>query len=189
MKNKKRSIKEDTTVIALNVAPDLETSLFEQMCNDWGNTEYSELSVILSVARAITMLHQTNHWSAKNDSYYGDHLLFDRLYNETLADIDTVAERVVGLACVEHVNITIQAKQVCKLICEVFSNTNVGIPHTQELMQRSYNAEMKYKKWVDICKNKLQARGCLTYGTDDLLAAIANKIEGRIYLLKQRLSF
>jgi DNA-binding ferritin-like protein len=188
MGNKRaKRLSENIAVISIDTRPVQGTALFEMLHAEWGHTQFSELSVLLAVARAITMLHQTHHWQARGDAYYGDHLLFDRLYNETLADIDTIAERVVGLGGVELVNVSTQANQVCKLVCDTL-NTGRSIPRSQELVQSSLDAEELYLKIVEACKGRLELNGGLSYGTDNLLAGIADKIEGRTYLLKQRLS-
>jgi DNA-binding ferritin-like protein len=185
---KKKKLSEDIAILTIKSAlPVQGETLFETLHAEWGHTQFSELSVLLVAARAITMLHQTHHWVSRGDSFFGDHLLFDRLYNETLSDIDTIAERVVGLGGNDLVNPSTQANQVCKLICEVFS-TGMGIPRPQELMQRSLNAEEQYLKFINMCKSSLEMNGCLTYGTDNLLAGVADKCESRQYLLKQRLS-
>jgi DNA-binding ferritin-like protein len=184
-----KQLSEDVTIVSMNALPlpVQNATMFETLRMEWGNRQFCELSVLLVMARAITMLHQTHHWQSRGDSYYGDHLLFDRLYTETLADIDTIAERVVGLAGVELVNSSLQASQVCKLVCDVFG-ASIGIPRSTELMQRSLDAEEMYGKFVETCKECLKINNELSYGTDNLLAGIADKCEGRIYLLKQRLS-
>src|SRR5690606_33619745 len=54
----------------------------------WFMAKAAPLSAVLSALRAASFLHQTHHWQTSGPSYYGDHLLFDRLYKESQPHID-----------------------------------------------------------------------------------------------------
>ena len=51
------------------------------------------LVAVLVSLRALALLHQTHHWLSDGPEYYADHLLFERLYNETVEEIDAIGER------------------------------------------------------------------------------------------------
>ena len=46
--------------------------------------------------RAAHHLYWTLHWQAKGQPFYGDHLLFERLYKAKLEQIDGLAEIIAG---------------------------------------------------------------------------------------------
>ena len=47
--------------------------------------------------RAAHHLYWTRHWMAKGTPFYGDHLLFERLYEARVEEIDGLAELIAGL--------------------------------------------------------------------------------------------
>lgn len=57
------------------------------------------LSVLLDLwagLRAAHHLYHTLHWQAKGQPFYGDHLMFKRLYEGVEGDIDDLAEVIAG---------------------------------------------------------------------------------------------
>src|ERR1039457_192217 len=54
-------------------------------------------ALYIASLRAIALVHQLNHWSSKGDTFYGDHLLFERIYKSALEDLDLSAEKFVGI--------------------------------------------------------------------------------------------
>src|SRR5574338_1361252 len=54
-------------------------------------------ALYVATLKAIALIHQHNHWTTKGLTFYGDHLLFERLYNSTLKDVDLAAEKFMGL--------------------------------------------------------------------------------------------
>lgn len=157
-------------------------SLLEDLCEDWGGVKYCELAVLLSVTRALAQLHQTHHWQAGGETYYGDHLLFDRLYNDVNEEIDQIAERLVGVASPDLVDAGTVAAQVERVLREAFK------PGGQDPTSTSLYAEEMYLEMLASVSTSLDEQDLLSYGTDDLLAGIADKHEEHTYLLKRRSS-
>jgi DNA-binding ferritin-like protein len=147
---------------------------------------YAELSIVLQGAQMLYLLHQTHHWQAKGDSFYGDHLLFERLYNDVLADIDATAEKSVGMGGIENVSLMPRIQNVCWLL-ECTEPQNV-MPQPTQLIERSLTAELMFLGLCNLAADSLKAHGQLTRGVDNMLAGIEDKSEARIYLLRQRLS-
>lgn len=54
-------------------------------------------ALYIASLKALALIHQHSHWTAKGVTFYGDHLLFERLYNDTLELLDEAAEKFVGL--------------------------------------------------------------------------------------------
>jgi len=158
--------------------------ILDNQLSEWGNVPYAELSIIIVHLRFLAMIHQTHHWISRGDTYYGDHLLFERLYNETNGELDGIAERAVGLGYEQNVNVSLQALQLMKLV-QGYGAIN-SIPQPTELAKRSLQAEKTFLVTVDACVESLKEKGKLTRGLDNLLAGIEDVHESHVYLLKQR---
>jgi DNA-binding ferritin-like protein len=48
---------------------------------------------LLAILRALQWSHQTAHWKVRGEPFYGDHLLFQKLYEAVGEEIDTLAEK------------------------------------------------------------------------------------------------
>jgi hypothetical protein len=62
------------------------------------------------------------------------------------------------------------------------------MPQPTQLAERSLAAEVLFLNMCALAAASLKAKGQLSRGLDNLLAGIEDKAEGRIYLLRQRLS-
>lgn len=160
--------------------------LFGSLVQLFPNDCYAELTGLLTAAQMLYVLHQTHHWQAKGDSFYGDHLLFERLYNDVLGDVDPLAEKAVGLGGVETVMLMPRMQGVNFLLgCTEPHNV---MPQSTQLVERSLAAEIMFLSMCAMASFSLKAKGQLSAGLDNLLAGIQDKAEGRVYLLRQRLS-
>jgi DNA-binding ferritin-like protein len=135
------------------------------------------LSAYVAFARALYLLHQQNHWAAQ---HYGDHLLFQRLYEEVQEEIvDDAAERVIGL---------------CGSL--LFEGAEAGITRKYapkektllSLLQSSLNIEKAFQKLCKKTYDEIKGKDMMTLGLDDLIMAQASVGETHIYLLEQSLS-
>jgi len=156
----------------------------DNMMSEWGDIPYCQLSIILVHLRALSMIHQTNHWICKGDSYYGDHLLFERLYNETLEEIDSVAEKAVGLGNESNVNVSLQIIQVYRLIQGVGQTATIPQPNSHA--ETSLNAETSFLHVLEYIVQTLKDEQKSSLGLENMLSDIADKHEKHVYLLKQR---
>lgn len=156
----------------------------ENMLVEWGAAPYAQLSVILVKLRFLAMVHQTHHWTAKGDPFYGDHLLFDRLYNAVVAEVDDTAEKAVGLGGVDNVNLPLQLQQLSRLGQEY--GTAMALPVASDLARRSLAAEVGFLRCVAYCVCSLKETGTMTRGLDNMLAGMEDNHERHVYLLKQR---
>jgi DNA-binding ferritin-like protein len=138
------------------------------------------LSFYVAFTRAMYLLHQENHWAAK---HYGDHLLFQRLYEEVQDEIiDDAAERVVGLCG----SLLLQGTE--SEIVKKFAPKNDGRDFTlTSLLKSSLAIE---KAFQSICKktyDEIKNKDMMTLGLDDMIMAQASVGETHIYLLQQEL--
>lgn len=181
---KRKRIKEELQV--LMVTEPNHDVILDNMMAEWGGIPYAQLSVVLSHLKALLAIHQNNHWTSMGDPFYGDHLLFSRLYDTVSDELDTVAEKAIGLGCTSNVNMQLLCSQTLKLVCGVGSGST--IPKSSDLARKSLLAEMNFLKVIDSCMSSLEEMGMLTNGVDNMLQGIADKHEEHIYLLKQRCS-
>jgi len=139
----------------------------------------NQLLSLLSALRALFALHQEGHWNVSGDPYYGDHILLQRLYEDTLGEeIDTLAEKITGtygcgtIGVVEHV---MGAGQFLVRWC-----------NEPDLLLRSLMAEEDVQRELRLTFNTLKDTDELTLGMEDFLAATASSHETALYLLRQR---
>lgn len=170
--------------MALVVEPNLGI-VTDNMVSEWGGVSYPQLSVLLVHLKFLAMTHQYHHWIAKGDTSYSDHLLFQRLYESTVEEVDSVAEKAVGLGSSANVDLMLQTSQCFKLV-QGYGMTST-MPQTSELAKRSYLAEMNFLKATAHLVEHMKECGTLTRGLDNLVAGIEDKHENLIYLLKQRI--
>jgi DNA-binding ferritin-like protein len=160
---------------------DIRTVL-EDLCMDWAGLEWCELSVLLSATQALSQLHQSHHWQANGDTFYGDHLLFERLYSDTSAEIDKIAEKLVGLATPEMVNALAISTQSNLIMKQLFNSNEL------ESFKASLEAEKLYISMIQAISLSLDSQNKLTYGLDNMLSDMSDKHEEHVYLLNQRMS-
>ena len=167
----------------MNADPNISI-VFDNMVSQWGGTPFPELSVVLVHLRFLALVHQTHHWVSRGDTFYGDHLLFERIYNAVVEDIDAVAEKSIGLGHVDNVAIRLQVKQLNQLTAGYGMMST--IPQTTELAKRSLAAETNFIKTTELAIQAMKESGRMTRGLDNLLAGLLDTHEGHVYLLKQR---
>ncbi len=178
----KKRIKE-TSVIAVTVEPNLGI-VTDNMIAEWGGTPYAQLSVVLVYLKFLYSIHQNHHWTCMGDPFYGDHLLFQRLYEGTVGEIDLIAEKAIGLGCTANVDLMLQTKQLLRLVKGYGMTTT--IPQPNDLAKRSLMAEKNFLSAMNHICECLKECNLMTHGLDNLLAGIEDKHEGHVYLLKQR---
>lgn len=169
----------------LSVEPNLQV-MTDNMVAEWGDTPYPQLSVVLVHLKYLAVLHQNHHWTCVGDPYYGDHLLFERLYGNVPVEIDSIAEKAIGLGCTANVDLQLVHSQLLKLISG--SGSATMIPQSTDLAKKSLMAEMNFLAVMKHLCDSLKECGLMTHGLDNLLAGIEDKHEGHVYLLKQRIS-
>jgi len=170
--------------IQLVVADPNHNIMVDNMCSEWGGSAYPQLSVLLVYLKFLAAVHQHHHWTAKGDPYYGDHLLFERLYNNIIEEIDAVAEKAIGMGGPSSVDLVLLTSQVNRLV-QGYGMTQT-IPQPSELAKRSLVAEMNFLAVAAVLVDSMKECGLLTRGVDNMIAGIEDKHEGNVYLLKQR---
>jgi DNA-binding ferritin-like protein len=156
-------------------------SFLNEEIKKYGNSQYAELAVLLGAIRGVSLIHQQNHWISKGEKYYGDHLLFMRLYETVDNEIDKLAEKTVGLSTSDYVCLVSQVSHLAKFVelfkSELSENTTI---------KSSYQAELFFMALCTIVFDQLKSLKLLTPGLEQTLGTILETHEANIYLLKQR---
>lgn len=139
------------------------------------------LELLLACLQALAMLHQSHHWSTRGASFYADHLLFERLYNESLESIDQVAERAVGLQQPPSISAYHQVQHIHAYLQAFGFATTAG-----EMVGVSLSAETAGLAVLNNVMDSLESQGQLSHGVSNLLEGVADKHESFVYLLRQR---
>jgi DNA-binding ferritin-like protein len=137
-------------------------------------------ALYVATLKAIALIHQHNHWTTKGEMFYGDHLLFERLYNSTLENLDLAAEKFIGVFGDECLDYDLQAELLHKVLLK-YKNLD-GSP-----AEMSLAAEKDFIKFSDEAYNCFENEGRLSLGLDDMIMEIASKREEAVYLLQQTL--
>jgi len=143
--------------------------------------EVSPLTSLLGVLQAASLLHQTHHWSTQGPVYYADHLLFERLYNESQEFVDQVAERAVGLGA-PFISAISQARDVLSHVQQFGGSSE----DSETMVTSSLKAELACLAWIKSTIDQMTAAGTITPGVSNLLEGVADKHETFVYLLRQR---
>lgn len=135
------------------------------------------LQPLLALLRAQYWTYQEAHWQTRGGAYYGNHLLFQRLYESTVDQIDTLAEKMVGTYGTDVVS----SAALAPLFDEwVRRWAAVDCPHERGLVSESDLQSVTRQVY-----ERLKAIGELSLGMDDFLMAMANDHETNQYLLRQ----
>ncbi len=128
------------------------------------------MSLYVAYLRALYQIHQNNHWKAKG---YGNHLLFQRLYESVQDMADGAAEKAIGV----FEDLDVSSKAIAEIV-DKFSKE-------EDPAQSSIKAEMAFQEISRMVYEALDDAKVLSLGLDDMITENAGKSETHIYLLKQ----
>ena len=170
-----------------------EADLIDDVISDIGSGFFENISIphedmldYLACLRMVQLYHQHAHWVSKGLPYYGDHLLFERLYNNTISEVDNFAERAVGLSGDEAVCPISVIKLVYKKMAKVLDGFDTTA-HPDEIVEYALGAEKYLLISTKGLYDNLKSDGKMTMGLDDLLMEIYSAHETNVYLLQQRI--
>lgn len=135
-------------------------------------------ALYIATLKSLAIIHQNNHWTTKGSGFYGDHLLFERLYKSVLENLDESAEKFLGLFGDECLSYELQNELLNKVLSKY--NNLEGTP-----AQMSLAAEKDFIKLSRDAYNCFEDEDKMTLGLDDMIMAISSKREESVYLLQQ----
>ncbi len=133
-------------------------------------------NMYVAYLRAIYLTHQNSHWITKGQAFYGDHLLFDRIYKSSAQNADSAAERMIGLFGSDALDPQLQLQFIHKIL----EKSNGDDP-----METSMKIEKQFLQFSQAFYNTMKKEGKLSLGLDDLVMSIASNREEAVYLLGQ----
>jgi DNA-binding ferritin-like protein len=136
------------------------------------------LTEFFGLLHALYWVHWTGHWQSQGPSYYGDHLMFGRMYESMREEIDMLAEKMIPMLGIHSVDPGAHIPLVHAWIQRWSTESDPVL--------RSLRAEMEFQGAVKRVYDGLKENGDITLGMDDYLMSIANDHEVHLYLLKQR---
>jgi DNA-binding ferritin-like protein len=149
-----------------------------------GRAKAAPSAELLRELHALLLAQQRNYWSTHQQvagpNYYGDHLLFERLYSGLTDQIDGLAERMVALFGPEIVDNVDVARRTTAWL-ERWSKTRDPI---RRALLSETDAQGQFRAVYD----GLKAAGTLSLGMDDFLMGLASEHDQNTYLLQQRAS-
>lgn len=124
------------------------------------------------------LLFHAYHWRSKGKDYYGDHLLYQRLYLARAEEIDRIGEVLVPIggenAVAPLVTITGMHDLATRVEATPGPDAQRGLALVTETLRRINDA------------NALLGKENLSLAINNVLAGIADKHLEALYLLKQR---
>ena len=134
-------------------------------------------ALFVATLKSIYVIHQQNHWLSKGNDFYGNHLLFERIYGVAKEDVDLAAEKFVGLFGSDCLDYDLQAKMSFDVLKKYSSE--------KDLLERSLKIETDFIKFCKDSYECFKDEDTLSLGLDDMIMSIASNHEGVVYLLKQ----
>jgi DNA-binding ferritin-like protein len=138
-------------------------------------------NLYVATLRAIYLVEQHCHWTSKGDTFYGNHLLLERLYKNLVDESDQAAEKMIGLFGKKGVDYKEQCALIHKIV-EKYADL------AEDPIKQALAIEKDFLKLSDTLFNEFEKMGVLSIGLDDLIMAIASKHEEHTYLLGQVLA-
>ena len=124
----------------------------------------------------LNIWYHTLHWDSSSQSYYSDHLLFQRLYEQILEEFDQVAEKALGISEDSTINRFVMGKYHIDKENEVqdmYKEGKTSCDVSVILEEQFLNILEEHPKDV-------------SPGTQNLIDDLHDKHEENLYLLKQR---
>lgn len=158
---------------------------------DGQSADYADLAVFLGVLRSLYMIHQTHHWQSQGKDFYGDHLMFQHIYEGIAPEIDSVAEKLVGAGGIALTNYFAQMHHMATF-------QKVVSDKSKSPTEVSLFAEMVFLEMGKLMLTRLaEARksrkesgrmaNLLSPGISNMIEGILDLHESHVYLLSQRL--
>lgn len=139
------------------------------------------LGLYVASLRAISIIHQQNHWLSKGENSYGNHLLFERVYTSATEDLDLAAEKIIGVYGESCLAYELQTELLGRVLSK-YKNLST------DRVTQSVSVEKEFLKFSQQVYDGLSDGSLgesMTLGVDDMIMAIASNRETAIYLLNQ----
>jgi DNA-binding ferritin-like protein len=164
-----------------------KSASFTQLVEVWiqDAKPFADLAFCLACIQASASVHQSHHWMSKGSQSYGDHLMYERLYSETDAMVDTLAEKLMGLCHNEGFLDPLTMSQckcdILKACCPAKGNLT-----PDDMVQRSLSSVHNSMAFLSQAKEVMTNQNLMTHGLSNMLDDLMDKHQTFLYLLNQR---
>lgn len=138
---------------------------------------------LLACTRALSEVAWSFHWRARGDNFYSDHELFGRIYSETHAAIDQIAEKGISVTGNPEIVNPARSLVLTAEIAREFAPVNL---RPEDFAAHLLLYVKSHVALIGEFLAALDEAGELTDGVDNLLQGLADKGEEHAYLLQQR---
>lgn len=135
-------------------------------------------ALYLATLKAMTLIHQQSHWLSKGNDFYGNHLLFQRIYESAQENLDGAAEKFIGLFDLDCENFALQNDLLSKILKRYE-------PLCNNPVEASLKLEKDFINLSDAAYKCFETEDKMSQGLDDFMMATASAREEAIYLLQQ----
>lgn len=126
------------------------------------------------------LLYYQAHWLSQGESYYADHMLFERLYEGVQGEIDGLAEKILGYNGFDAIDI-VEVNQIATRKLSKWTTNS-------DLLKQALNAEEDLQTSFKEHYDALDEMDALPLGLDDFIQALSSSHDTHQYLLQQRAS-
>tara|TARA_B100000745_G_scaffold300398_1_gene254224 strand:+ start:7453 stop:8238 length:786 start_codon:yes stop_codon:yes gene_type:complete len=129
---------------------------------------------LLAVLRALNWMLQHAHWQCAGINFYGNHLLFERLYEDVQAEVDTTAEKTIGYFGTD----VLESPQIMSSALDWVAKWE---EESDTVLDRAIQA---YRDVQEFLQDLYEDCDDLPLGLDDMLQSVANKHDEHMYLIQ-----
>jgi DNA-binding ferritin-like protein len=137
-------------------------------------------NLYVATLRAMYLIIHHCHLTTRGDNFYGSHLLFSKIYTQIVEDIDTAAEKFIGLFGINALDFALQQEFISKLLAKYQAKS-------EEQFQLALAIEEDFLAFSEQAYKLFDEEGVLTLGLDNDLQSISSHSEQAMYLLQQSL--
>lgn len=126
---------------------------------------------LLAADKAIYSRFWHLHWTSKGKNFYGEHLKFQRIYEETQEEVDSLSEKFIAFFGKELLNF----KDLCDLEFKYIKDFNIEPLEVQE----------KYLRYLVKTKKYLRDKGLINSALGNTIELMIDKHITHYYLIKE----
>lgn len=135
-------------------------------------------NLYVATLRAIYLIEQHCHWTVKGTAFYGDHLLFERLYKSAQDNADLAAEKAIGCFGQEAVEYKSQCELMHKIVAKYADLQDKPV-------EQALAIEKDFLAMAEKAFKQIEEAGEMDLGIDDMMTEISSKRQEAVYLLGQ----
>lgn len=136
--------------------------IYQQMEKVW-----SIANLYVATLRAIYLIEQHCHWTTRGTGFYGDHLLFERLYKSAQDNSDLAAEKFLGCFGLEALDYC----QQCELMYKIIQKYHDLV---EKPLEQALAIEKDFLSFAEKAFKELEGQEAMTLGIDDAFTAISS---------------